>query len=188
MALSCEQDIAAGRVRIDTSSVKSVVDLYQVLNAPKSSPNLRLRGGFAPAPSGLGVLRPMGRLSAPGLGPIHSGRAALGRLRGGCRPAQIMSASGTTAVLSNGTVLARANLGAETVGETFGPFTLSNQTVYLLLTGARHTFTDANTGFPFAMNAPITVTYVNAQGVTIPMYLYQSTNALYGTYKPEIAS
>jgi hypothetical protein len=38
------------------------------------------------------------------------------------------------------------------------------------------------------MNTPITVTYVNAQGVTITMYLYQNTNALYGTYKPEIAS
>jgi hypothetical protein len=99
-----------------------------------------------------------------------------------------VTASGTTAVLSTGTVLARAQLGAETVGQAFGPFAPSSQVIYLLLTGGSHTFIDALTGFPFAFNAPITVTYVNAQGTTVTMYLYQSTNPLYGTYQPKVTS
>lgn len=99
-----------------------------------------------------------------------------------------VTASGTTAVLSTSDVLASAGLGAETVGETFGPFTPSGQSVYLLLTGSSHTFTDALTGFPFAMNSPTTVTFVNQYGVTVVMYLYQSTNTLTGTFQPRIAS
>lgn len=99
-----------------------------------------------------------------------------------------VTASGTTAVLSTSDVLASAGLGAETVGQVFGPFTASGQAVYLLLTGASHTFTDAGTGFPFAFNAPITVTFVNAHGVTVTMYLYASTNPLTGTFSPKVAS
>lgn len=99
-----------------------------------------------------------------------------------------VTASGTTAVLSTSDVLASAGLGAEVVGETFGPFTPSAQCVYLLLTGGSHTFTDAISGFPFAFNAPTTVTFVNAHGVTITMYLYQSTNPLTGTFQPKVAS
>jgi len=99
-----------------------------------------------------------------------------------------VSAAGTTAVLSNGNVLARMQLGAETVGETFGPFNPSGQVIYLLLTGGSHTFIDAGTGFPFAFNAPITVPFLNANGVSITLYLYQSTNALFGTYTPKVAS
>jgi hypothetical protein len=76
----------------------------------------------------------------------------------------------------------------ETVGETFGPFNPSGQVIYLLLTGGSHTFIDAGTGFPFAFNAPITVGFVNVNGVTVPLYLYQSTNALYGTYTPKVSS
>jgi hypothetical protein len=98
-----------------------------------------------------------------------------------------VTASGTTAVLSNSDVLPRLQIGAETVGETLGPFSPSGQVIYLLLTGGSHTFKDANTGFPFAFNAPITVSFVNAQGVPITMYLYES-NALYGNYAPEIVS
>jgi hypothetical protein len=54
--------------------------------------------------------------------------------------------------------------------------------------GGSHTFIDAGTGFPFAFNPPITVTFVNEFGVTVTMYLYQSTNPLYGTYTPKVAS
>lgn len=99
------------------------------------------------------------------------------------------TASGTSAVLnaSAGTI-ASAGLGAETVGQTFGPFSPSGQYVYLLLLGGSHTFTDAGTGFPFAFNAPVTVTFVNQYGVTVTMYLYQSTNALTGTFTPKVAS
>jgi hypothetical protein len=99
-----------------------------------------------------------------------------------------VTAAGTTAVLSNGNVLPRLQLGVETVGETFGPFNPSGQVIYLLLTGGSHTFIDAGTGFPFAFNAPITVGFVNVNAVTVPLYLYQSTNALYGTYTPKVSS
>lgn len=99
-----------------------------------------------------------------------------------------VTASGTTAVLSNGAVLARSQLGAETVGQTFGPYTPSGQVVYLLLTGSTHTFVDANTGFPFAFNAPLTVSFTNSKGVVVTMYLYASTNALTGNFAPKVAS
>ena len=99
-----------------------------------------------------------------------------------------VTASGTTAVLSNGNVLPRTQIGAETVGETFGPFSPSGQVIYLLLTGGSHTFIDAGTGFPFAFNAPLPVSFVNANGVSLTMYLYQTTNSLYETYTPKVAS
>ena len=99
------------------------------------------------------------------------------------------TASGTNAVLNSGSgTISSAGLGAETVGQTFGPFTASGQNIYLLLTGSSHTFTDALTGFPFAMNSPITVTFVNQWGTTITMYLYQSTNVLTGSFQPRVAS
>ena len=99
-----------------------------------------------------------------------------------------ISARGTTAVLSNGSVLSSAGLGIEHIGQTFGPFSPSGQNVYLLLTGSTHTFTDALTGFAFTFNAPTTVTFVNQYGATVTMYLYQSTNALTGTFEPKIGS
>lgn len=99
-----------------------------------------------------------------------------------------VTATGTTAVLSTGNALSRVQLGAETVGQTFGPYSVSNQVVYLLLTGGSRTFVDANTGFPFAFNAPIAVSFVNVNGVTVSMFLYQSTNPLFGTYAPKLVS
>ena len=100
-----------------------------------------------------------------------------------------VNASGTTAVLSNSTVLPRIQIGAETVGQTLGTYSgLTGQVIYLLLTGSSHTFTDANTGFPMAFNAPLTVSYVNVQGVTSTYYLYATTNSLYGAYTPKVAS
>ncbi len=98
-----------------------------------------------------------------------------------------VNASGTTAVLSNLTVLPRLQIGAETVGESLGPFTgLTGQNIYLLLTGGSHTFTSA--GLPAAFNAPLTVSFVNSNGASVTMYLYQSTNALYGNYTIVVAS
>lgn len=99
-----------------------------------------------------------------------------------------VTASGTNAILSTGDSLPRVQLGAEATGQSFGPFTPSGQVIYLLLTGGSHTFVDANTGFPFAFNSPIAVSFVNAKGVTVTMYLYQSSNPLYGTYVPKIVS
>jgi hypothetical protein len=96
-----------------------------------------------------------------------------------------VTASGTTAVLSNGNILSRIQLGAEVAGSTCPPATCftsnpSNQVIYLLLTGGSHTFTDNSTGFPVPMNAPITVSFLNANGVTVTMYLYSTQYAVYG--------
>jgi hypothetical protein len=99
-----------------------------------------------------------------------------------------VTASGTTAVLSNSAVLATVNLGTSDIGNTYGPFTTSSNRVYLLLQGGAHTFIDPGTGFPFAMNSPVAVTFVNAQGVTVSMYLYESANDLIGTYSVKVAS
>lgn len=99
-----------------------------------------------------------------------------------------VTASGTTAILSTSDVIASAQLGAETVGQSFGPFAPSGQKIYLLLMGGSHTFIDAGTGFPFSFNTPTAVTFVNQYGVSVTMYLYQSTNLLYGTYTPRVAS
>lgn len=99
-----------------------------------------------------------------------------------------VTASGTTAVLSTSDVLPSAGLGAEAVGQTIGSYNPSGQCIYLLLTGGSHTFTDANTGFPMAFNASTTVSFVNVNGVTVGMYLYQSTNLLTGNFVPKVAS
>jgi hypothetical protein len=100
----------------------------------------------------------------------------------------IVTSSGTTAILSTTDVLPSVGLGAETVGQTFGPFSPSAAVIYLLLTGGSHTFIDAITGFPFAFNAAIPVSFVNHYGVLVTMYLYQSTNVLTGTFQPKVAS
>jgi hypothetical protein len=97
-------------------------------------------------------------------------------------------AAGTSAVLSTSDVIPSAGLGAEQVGQIIGSYSPSGQYIYLLLMGGSHTFTDNSTGFPFAFNSPITVSFVNVNGVTVTMYLYQSTNSLTGTFTPKIAS
>lgn len=99
-----------------------------------------------------------------------------------------VTSSGTTAVLSTSDVLSRTQIGAEVVGTLFGPYTAATQSIYLLLSGASHTFTDALTGFPIPFNAPTAVSFVNVHGVTVSMFLYQSTNTLVGTYEPRVAS
>jgi len=99
-----------------------------------------------------------------------------------------VTASGTNAVLSTSDVIPSIQIGPESVGQTIGSFSPSGQVIYLLLTGGSHTFIDVGTGFPFAFNAPLTVSFVNANGVTITMYLYASTNSLTGTFTPKIVS
>lgn len=99
-----------------------------------------------------------------------------------------VTASGTTAILSTTDAIASLQLGAETVGESLGPFSPSGKNIYLLLMGGSHTFIDAGTGFPFAFNTPTTVTFTNVNGVVVTMYLYQSTNVLYGTFTPKVVS
>jgi len=94
------------------------------------------------------------------------------------------TASGNNANLTgvSGTLL-NEGITDSPVGNTYGPFVTSDNNIYLLLTGgASHTFKDANTGFAFPFNAPTPVSFVNQNGATVPMWLYQSTNTLSGTY------
>lgn len=66
---------------------------------------------------------------------------------------------------------------AEVTGDQFGPFTPSDQAIYLLLYGGSHTFWDVGNNAPFSMNPSIQVT-VNGQ----TMYLYASNQVLYFTW------
>lgn len=103
------------------------------------------------------------------------------------------TASGTTAVLVGATgTLPSIQLGAESVGQSLGSYQPSGQNIYLLLIGGSHTFTDACTGFPLPFNSPTSITFVNAQGANVSMFLYQSTNSLTYTggcaFTPKVAS
>jgi hypothetical protein len=88
------------------------------------------------------------------------------------------TASGNNANLvgASGT-LANAGLSDNPVGQTYD-VSPAAQKVYLLLTGGSHTFRDTLTGFPFAMNAPTPIAFVNQNGQSVAMYLYESTNIL----------
>jgi hypothetical protein len=112
---------------------------------------------------------------------IFSGTGAAGGATGA-------TASGTSAVLVGDTgTLPSFQLGAETVGTTF-PFTgLTGQYVYMLLTGAGHTFIDANTGFPFAVTS-LTITFTNQYGAAFSMTFYISINPLTGAFSPRVAT
>lgn len=99
-----------------------------------------------------------------------------------------VTAAGTTAVLSNSVVLPSIDLAASNVGTTYGPFVTSGNNVYLLILGGSHTFVDTGTGFPFAFNAPLAVSFVNVNGVTVNMFLYQSSNPLFGSFNIRVAS
>jgi hypothetical protein len=88
------------------------------------------------------------------------------------------TASGTTAVLVGDTgTLTSVQLGPEVVGQAIGPLTPpgGGAYIYVLLAGGAHTFTDNSTGFTFPVNAPTAVTFVNVNGVSLSMFLYQST-------------
>lgn len=91
-------------------------------------------------------------------------------------------ASGNNAILSTSNTLNNLGLSNSSVGYTYGPFSPSNQKIYLLLSGGTHTFKDAITGFSFAFNSPTSISFVNQYGSTVAMYLYESTNLLSGTY------
>lgn len=99
-----------------------------------------------------------------------------------------VTAVGTSAVLSTSDVIPSAGLGAEQVGQIICSVSPAGQSVYLLLTGNSETFVDNNTGFPFAFNTPTAVTFVNINGVSVSMFLYQSTNVLTGTFAPKRTS
>ena len=98
-----------------------------------------------------------------------------------------VSASGVTAILSNGATLADAGLHSTNVGQVFGPYTPSGQKIYILCIGNSHTFKDGS-GFTFAFNTPTLVNFVNSYSATVTMYLYESTNILFGPYSISVVN
>jgi hypothetical protein len=91
------------------------------------------------------------------------------------------TAAGTTAVLNGGDgTLTNAGLNSSVVGQTFGPFAPASQKIDILVphTATPHTWKDPSTGFAFAMNAPTTFAFTNANGAVLSMDLYESTNIL----------
>lgn len=96
------------------------------------------------------------------------------------------TAGSNTAVLVGATgTLASGGLSNQPV---YGPYSPSAQKVYVLMVGGSHTFKDAATGFAFAFNAPTSVSFVNQNGSTVAMFLYESTNTLSGTYSIQVVN
>lgn len=129
-----------------------------------------------------GVTSPTADVSTSWLKRIFGGIGAAGATSS-------VTASGTTAVLSTSDVLPTAQLGTDTVGTNFGPFTCAAQKIYLLVIGGSHTFKDdaarGGSGFPIPFLTPTSVSFVNANGVTVAMELYESVNNLTGTFYPQ---
>lgn len=98
------------------------------------------------------------------------------------------TASGTSAILNGGAgTLSSAGLHSTDVGQTYSVSPSGNY-VYLFLVGGSHIFKDTISNFPFVMNTPTSVSFVNQNGATIAMFLYQSQNSLTGTFNIQIVS
>jgi hypothetical protein len=83
------------------------------------------------------------------------------------------TSSSTNAVLVGATgTLASAGLGQQSV---WGPYSPSNQYIYILSLGSACSFTSG--GFAFLMNSPISFTFTNQYGSPVSMYLYRSVNS-----------
>ncbi len=92
----------------------------------------------------------------------------------GTSGATSITASGSSAVLVGATgTLSSAGLGQQS---TWGPYSPSNQNIYVAGTSSACTFTSG--GFAFPMNSPLTISFTNQYGSIVTMYLYQSTNLL----------
>ena len=105
-----------------------------------------------------------------------------------------VTAFGNNAILSTSDAIYSIGLfaGGEGIGTTFGPFSPTNQKIYLLLQGGTHTFKDQN-GFLFPFgpggdNISTTVSFTNQYSAVITMYLYESTNLLSTPFTLTIAS
>ena len=99
------------------------------------------------------------------------------------------SASGNNAILTGATgTLADKGLFQNPVGVNFGAQTPVNQKIYILCIGSSRVFHDANTGFLLPFNAPTTINFVNQEGATVSMALYESSALLDETFTPVCVS
>lgn len=83
-----------------------------------------------------------------------------------------VTASGNNAVLSTSDTINNAGLNNQS---QYGPYTPNNQKIYILMIGGSHTFIDANTGFAIPFNTPTAVAFINQNGVSVAMFLYETT-------------
>lgn len=91
------------------------------------------------------------------------------------------TASGNNATLVGATgTLSSEGLHSSDPG-TYGPFSPSNQKIYMLLISSGRSFKDQN-GFTFPMNTPTPVSFTNQNGAVVSMFLYESTNLLSTTF------
>lgn len=96
------------------------------------------------------------------------------------------TASGNNAALAGATgTLTSAGLNNQS---QYGPYTAASQKIYILMIGGSHTFKDAVTGFAFAMNSPTAISFVNQNGATVSMFLYESANPIIGTVTVSVAT
>lgn len=103
------------------------------------------------------------------------------------------SASGTNATLAGatGTLSGTTNGGGlfvNPIGVSFGTYSPSGQKIYIIIQGGTHTFVDSLTGFAFVMNTPTLISFLNINGVTIAMYIYESNLLLTGNYAPKVVT
>jgi hypothetical protein len=96
-----------------------------------------------------------------------------------------VTASGNTAVLSNGAVLASEGLSANPI-EAIYTVSPSNQKIYFLLTGGSHTFISGGFSVPFL--TPTAVSFINQNSATVSMFLYESQYLLTATYSVLVAT
>lgn len=90
-----------------------------------------------------------------------------------------VTASGNNAVLSTSDTLGGTSPNGGLNNQSqYGPFTPNNQKIYILMIGGSHTFIDANTGFSIPFNTPTAVAFINQNGVSVSMFLYETTSLL----------
>lgn len=109
----------------------------------------------------------------------------------GTASATSATTSGNNALLvgATGTLSGSSTFGglfSSVVGQSFGPFTPTNQKIYILTIGS-HTFLDQN-GFAFVFNAPTSFSFTNQNGSVFSMVLYESTNLLSTSFTITVAS
>ena len=106
----------------------------------------------------------------------------------GTAGATAATASGSSAVLNDSAgTIASAGLFSSIIGQTFN-LSPSGNNVYIVSPTAVSVWRDVNTGFPFAMNAGISFSFTNQNGVVSTYVVYQSTNPLTGTFGVQAVS
>lgn len=151
--------------------------MSNIIACEVAGPVIPLAGTFIAAASRWVSGTQLGGGSASTSSPIYGGPGAPGA------NSTVTLGPGTSVTLSTGDVIPRLQTIPETVGQSW-TFTVSNKAIYLVLFGGYHTFIDGNNpNIPIAFNPPVAVTVGG-----VAMFMYQTTHALYGSYKVKIGT